>query len=54
MRWAFASYILIASIVGAFMIEDGAPVTYAALAGLLWPVALIIGIAEEIYRKMIR
>ena len=54
MRWAFVSYILIASIVGVFLVEDGAPLIYAMVSSLLWPLALVIVVVEEIYRRIRR
>jgi len=45
-------YIMIAGIVGVFLVEDGAPLIYAMVSSLLWPLALLISIAEEIYRRI--
>jgi len=47
-------YIMIAGIVGVFLVEDGAPLIYAMVSSLLWPLALVIGVVEEIYRRIRR
>ena len=41
---AFVSYILIACIVSVVLIDAGKPVTYATVAGLLWPVLLLLNV----------